>query len=119
MNGVWVIFSRVNDPFHLMRIANGIILGVAAGWLLSVAASATAQAAAIAAPLPSIYTASTTYALKVNGNDVAVIAFSDAYDYATFSADGRCELQLTRLDGKRIARHGISPQKLDIAGTTS
>ncbi|MEA2709668.1 MAG: hypothetical protein QOF78_2269 [Phycisphaerales bacterium] len=102
-----------------MRIASAIIFGVAtAALLLGGVASAMAQATTVAAPLPAIYSASTTYALKANGNDIPVVAFSDAYDYATLSADAACQLQITRLDGKRIAHHEISPQRLNIAATT-
>ena len=65
------------------------------------------------------YPASTVYALKINGKDVPVVDFDDKYDYAPFSADGRSDVVVTRLDGKPIQQHAISPLKLNIAGNVS
>src|SRR2546423_6902614 len=54
------------------------------------------------------------YSLKVNGKDVPVIEFDAKYDYALFSSDGACTLEVTRLDGQPVAHHSISPLKLKI-----
>src|SRR5438094_4036194 len=83
--------------------------------------AAWAKPAAVTAyPLPAVYGASRTFSLKANGTDVPVIAFSDQYDYAVFSAgDGDCKLEVARTDGKTIEHHSISPLKLRLAGTAS
>jgi hypothetical protein len=81
---------------------------------------AAGPGAVVTYPLPSVYDASATFTLTANGTSVPVVGFSKQYDYATFSlADGPCELEVARRDGKRVGHFGISPQKLELAGRTS
>ncbi|TYP79144.1 glycosyl hydrolase family 28 protein [Paenibacillus methanolicus] len=84
------------------------------------AADVQASAAAPLAiyPRPSIYSASSAYALKANGTSVPVISYAQ-YDYAHFSAAGPIALEVTALGQSAINEYGISPRKLNLAATKS
>jgi autotransporter-associated beta strand protein len=79
------------------------------------------QSAAIQTyPLPSIYSASSVYSLKVNGTNVPVVSFSGDYDYAQLSmAGGATTFEVTALTQASIVSYGISPKKLNLGGSTS
>src|SRR5437773_3784384 len=66
--------------------------------------------------MPSIYEASPDDSLIANGKSVPVVGFDKEYDYATFGlGDGPCTLEMTRLDGKPVERHAITPMKLKLS----
>ncbi|MDB5326547.1 MAG: coagulation factor 5/8 type domain protein [Phycisphaerales bacterium] len=66
-------------------------------------------------PKPAIYEDSKAFALKINGEPVPVIGYSKDYDYALAGLSGeRCEIEVTRLDGKPTTRAAVSPRKLEI-----
>lgn len=61
---------------------------------------ASAQIAAASAtiqnyPMPSIYTASSVFSLKVGNQSVPVISYKDDYDYAQFSFSGTVSIEVT------------------------
>lgn len=79
-----------------------------------------ASAETLAAPLPSIYAPSDTYALTINGTRVPVVRFSDDYDYAVASVPaGPSTYDVARVDGKPIDGVSVSPLKLEIATRTA
>jgi hypothetical protein len=123
MSDLRVIFSPVRAHVtQKMKLGNRVIL-IAITLSAGLGGHSVASPAGTiqTAPLPSIYTASKIYSLKANGMAVAVVGFSEAYEYATFSLGGAgdCKLEISRLDGKKIAQHSISPQKLNLAGAAS
>ena len=70
--------------------------------------------------LPAIYSASSTYALRVNGTNVPVVAYTGDYDYAELSmAGGAATFEVTALTQAGIVSAGVSPEKLNIATTVS
>ncbi|MDB6019539.1 MAG: coagulation factor 5/8 type domain protein [Pedosphaera sp.] len=79
------------------------------------------QSAAIQTyPLPSIYSTSSVYALKVNGTNVPVVSFTGDYDYAQLSmAGGTATFEVTALTQSSIVSYGISPKKLNLTGSAS
>lgn len=71
-------------------------------------------------PLPSIYTQSGSYSLKVDGVTVPVVSYVNEYDYATFSmSGGAVTVEVTAPTQANITSYGISPKKLNITGTTN
>ncbi|WP_059053190.1 family 16 glycoside hydrolase [Paenibacillus senegalimassiliensis] len=68
-------------------------------------------------PMPSIYTASSVFSLKANGNSVPVIAYVSDYDYAQFSFSGTVTLEVTA--SENIDSYSISPMAKNIQGTVS
>jgi autotransporter-associated beta strand protein len=71
-------------------------------------------------PLPSIYTESSTYALKVNGAAIPVVSYVGDYDYAEFSmSSGAATIEVTASTQSSIGSYSISPKKLGVAGATS
>lgn len=95
-----------------------LIAVVLLGMLLAAASPQTARAADPAIyDLPSIYSASDTYALKVNGKDVPVVGYNGDYDYAQFSmGDEPVTIEVRALREQSITAHDISPWKLGIKG---
>jgi polygalacturonase len=93
-----------------------MIVGARAAATAKTQATGGASSAVTAYELPAIYKASSTYSLKANGKNIAVVDFSKQYDYAVFTADGACQLEIARVDGKAIKQHSISPMKLNLAG---
>jgi len=70
-------------------------------------------------PLPSIYTASTVYALSVNGVSIPVTSYNSYYDYAHFSMSGGSATVTVTLIPQAITSSSISPKKYNISATTS
>jgi hypothetical protein len=71
-------------------------------------------------PLAGCYTASETFSVRANGKAVPVGQFSKQYEYVAFAVDGGpCKIEITRLDGKPIKKHSISPLKLSLAGNVA
>ncbi|MEK3790509.1 family 16 glycoside hydrolase [Paenibacillus sp. FSL R7-0204] len=68
-------------------------------------------------PMPSIYTPSSVYSLKVNNEAVPVIKYLPDYDYAQFSFDGTVSLEVTA--DKPITSYSISPLAKNITGTVN
>jgi hypothetical protein len=78
------------------------------------------QAKIFSYPLPSIYTSSSTFGLKVNGESVPVVGYNSKYDYAHFSmSQGKVDLEIILAPGTQISSYRISPQKLSIPATIS
>jgi autotransporter-associated beta strand protein len=79
------------------------------------------QSAAIQTyPLPSIYSASSVYALTVNGTNVPVTSYTGDYDYAELSmSGGAATFQVTALTQASIVSSSVSPKKLGIATSAS
>jgi hypothetical protein len=93
-----------------------VVLGTAA----PVRAAVPAAAATISvAPLPPVYTASTTYTLKVNGIAVPVNGYT-GYDYAAFSmSSGTAQVAVTKLNGTNVGAAYIAPVKYGYTATFS
>lgn len=71
-------------------------------------------------PMPSIYSASSIYALTVNGTNIPVVSYTGDYDYAELSMpNGATTFQVTALTQSSISSASVSPQKLGIVTTTS
>jgi hypothetical protein len=71
------------------------------------------------APLPSVYTPSTTYTLSVNGTAVPINGYT-GYDYAQFSmGSGIAQIVVKKLNGTNVGKALISPMKLGIQATLS
>ncbi|MEK4849135.1 family 16 glycoside hydrolase [Paenibacillus sp. FSL H7-0756] len=68
-------------------------------------------------PMPSIYTPSSVYSLKVNNEAVPVVKYLPDYDYAQFSFDGTITLEVTA--DKPITSYSISPLAKNITGTVN
>ncbi|WP_341346242.1 family 16 glycoside hydrolase [Paenibacillus sp. FSL H3-0469] len=68
-------------------------------------------------PMPSIYTPSSVYSLKVNNEAVPVVKYLPDYDYAQFSFDGTISLEVTA--DKPITSYSISPLAKNITGTVN
>ncbi|MHA6481762.1 family 16 glycoside hydrolase [Paenibacillus sp. strain BS8-2] len=66
-------------------------------------------------PMPSIYTASSVYALKADNQTVPVISYLADYDYAQFSFDGTVSIEVTF--NEAITSYSISPLAKNIEGT--
>jgi hypothetical protein len=98
----------------------GLVLGACLLLLPLFAATPAAAAATIGvAPLPSVYTASTTYTLTVNGVAVPVNGYT-GYDYAVFSmSSGTATVALTKLNGTNVGAAYISPMKYGYTATLS
>ncbi|MCY9695678.1 hypothetical protein [Paenibacillus alginolyticus] len=78
------------------------------------------QAATISSyALPSIYSASTAYSLKVDATTIPVVGYNGDYDYAHFSMSGAATIEVTALGQTSISSFSISPKKLNLTGTTS
>ncbi len=75
--------------------------------------------AATVYPLPSCDEASKVFAIRANGKIVPVVDYSKQYDYAAFSQDGSCSIEVVRLDGKPIEKFEISPLREKIAGRSA
>jgi polygalacturonase len=69
--------------------------------------------------LPSIYTASTVYGLKVDATTIPVVSYTGDYDYAHFSMSGSATIEITAIGQASITSYSISPKKLNLSGTTS
>ncbi|MGO4501029.1 hypothetical protein AB4114_34800 [Paenibacillus sp. 2RAB27] len=69
--------------------------------------------------LPSIYTASTVYGLKVDATTIPVVSYTSEYDYAHFSMSGSATIEITAIGQASITSYSISPKKLNLTGTTS
>ncbi|WP_310501329.1 discoidin domain-containing protein [Paenibacillus qinlingensis] len=69
--------------------------------------------------LPSIYTASTVYGLKVDATTIPVVSYTSDYDYAHFSMSGSATIEVTAIGQTSISSYSISPKKLNLTGTTS
>lgn len=70
-------------------------------------------------PLPSIYSASTSYALKADSINVPVVSYAQ-YDYAHFSmAEGPVTLEVTALGKSSIDAYRITPKKLNLPATAN
>ncbi|HHW45305.1 MAG TPA: hypothetical protein GXX17_00145 [Clostridiales bacterium] len=70
-------------------------------------------------PMPSIYTSSNTYSLKVDGVEVPVIAYENEYDYSNFSMKTGEEVKIEITVKSEITSYSISPKNLNIAATVS
>ncbi|MEK4003685.1 family 16 glycoside hydrolase [Paenibacillus sp. FSL H3-0333] len=68
-------------------------------------------------PMPSIYTPSSVYSLKVNNEAVPVVKYLPDYDYAQFSFEGTISLEVTA--DKPITSYSISPLAKNITGTVN
>lgn len=68
-------------------------------------------------PMPSIYTPSSVYSLKVNNEAVPVVKYLPDYDYAQFSFDGTISLEVTA--DQPITSYSISPLAKNITGTVN
>ena len=68
-------------------------------------------------PLPSIYSESSAFSLKVNGTNVPVVSYVSDYDYAEFSFSGTVTIDVTA--GETISSYSISPMAKNIAGTVN
>ncbi|MFC6647834.1 family 16 glycoside hydrolase [Paenibacillus rhizoplanae] len=68
-------------------------------------------------PMPSIYTPSAVYSLKVNNEAVPVVKYLPDYDYAEFSFEGTISLEVTA--DKPITSYSISPLAKNITGTVN
>jgi hypothetical protein len=68
-------------------------------------------------PMPSIYTASSVYAVKADNQAVPVISYLDDYDYAQFSFDGTVSIEVTF--NQPITSFSISPLAKNIEGTVN
>ncbi|ETT77125.1 glycoside hydrolase family protein [Paenibacillus sp. FSL R7-277] len=68
-------------------------------------------------PMPSIYTPSSVYSLKVNNENVPVVKYLPDYDYAQFSFEGTISLEVTA--DKPITSYSISPLAKNITGTVN
>ena len=70
--------------------------------------------------LPSIYSPSTAYSLKVGGVNIPVVNYVGEYDYAELSmSGGAATVEVTALGASSISSYSISPKKLGLTGTTS
>lgn len=69
--------------------------------------------------LPSIYSASTVYGLKVDATTIPVVSYTGDYDYAHFSMSGSATIEITAIGQTSITSYSISPKKLNLTGTTS
>lgn len=88
--------------------------------LIAALALAICQSPTLAdvAPGPSNDAASEAYRLRVNGEPVFVVRFSNDYDYALASGRaGRNTIDIDRVDQKPIGQASVSPKKLGIAVT--
>lgn len=120
---LWTIDSRATLRSIVDRVAPNpmkpklVSLLALAG--LCFAAGPSVHAAIEPYPMPYVYTASTTYALTVDGVSVPVITFDGGYDYAHFTmVSGPINLQVRLLTGP-INQWAISPAKLPINATVS
>lgn len=68
-------------------------------------------------PMPSIYTPSSVYSLKVNNEAVPVVKYLPDYDYAQFSFEGTISLEVTA--DQPITSYSISPLAKNITGTVN
>jgi polygalacturonase len=68
-------------------------------------------------PMPSIYTASPQFTLKVNTTNIPVIDNTTIYDYAHFSFSGTITIEITASEAVTSAR--ISPMSYGITNTIS
>ncbi|WP_238656101.1 family 16 glycoside hydrolase [Paenibacillus piscarius] len=68
-------------------------------------------------PMPSIYTPSSVYSLKVNNETVPVVKYLPDYDYAQFSFEGTISLEVTA--DQPITSYSISPLAKNITGTVN
>ncbi|MDQ1644897.1 MAG: hypothetical protein QOJ50_1081, partial [Cryptosporangiaceae bacterium] len=97
-------------------------LATGAAVLAAVIGPASAQespAPITAPPLPSVYSASTTYSVTVNGTAVPVVNYS-GYDYAQFSmGPGAATVAVTKVNKTNVGVASISPQKLGITASLS
>ncbi|WP_438448069.1 S-layer homology domain-containing protein [Gorillibacterium sp. sgz5001074] len=66
-------------------------------------------------PMPSIYTASSIFSLKVDNEAVPVIKYLPDYDYAQFSFAGTVSIEVTA--DQPITSYSISPMAKNIKGT--
>lgn len=70
--------------------------------------------------LPSIYSPSTAYSLKVGGVNIPVVNYVGEYDYAELSMSGGvATVEVTALGASSISSYSISPKKLGLTGTAS
>lgn len=71
-------------------------------------------------PMPAIYNSSTEFSLKVNGNTVPVVKYTNEYDYAHFSmTPGATTVEVTFLGLSSIGSYTITPVKLNIPSSVS
>ncbi|GGG13135.1 hypothetical protein GCM10010912_66980 [Paenibacillus albidus] len=70
-------------------------------------------------PMPSIYTPSDVFSLKVNNETIPVIDYLSEYDYAQFSFDGTVSIEVTVPGNKPIESYSISPLAKNIKGTVN
>jgi polygalacturonase len=96
-----------------------IAAGAAALAVIGPAAAADAPAAISAPELPKVYTASTTYALSVNGVDIPVTNYA-GYDYAQFSmGSGAATVAVRKLNNTNVGAASISPLKYGLKAALS
>lgn len=99
-----------------------LISGVAVA-ATTLAAASPAQATAGAPlqiyPAPDIYSASSDYTLKVNGQNVPVVS-GGSYDIAQFAMGvGNARIRLTKINNTSIGTYTVSPVSLGISATVS
>jgi hypothetical protein len=80
--------------------------------------TAAAQASVAPYPLPSVYTASTLYSLRVNDVTVPVVSYT-GYEYAGLASSGPLTIEVTGLGMTSISSYSISPRKLGVTATVS
>lgn len=105
----------------LMKLAAvALAAALVAGAPVPTTAAPTARQATVSAyPQPSIYPASTAYAVTVNGVPVPVVGYA-SYDYAHYSQGrGKAVIRVTALGQTAINAYRVSPQKLTLPATTS
>ncbi|WP_063795554.1 discoidin domain-containing protein [Paenibacillus sp. Soil750] len=87
--------------------------------LVLLASPANVYAATISTyAMPSIYTQSTTYALKADSTVIPVVGYTGMYDYAHFSmSGGPVTIEVTALGQSSISSYNISPKKLNLSGS--
>lgn len=70
--------------------------------------------------MPSVYTASTVYSLKLNNIQVPIANYNGDYDYANLSMSvGTTTVEVTVTGASSITSYSISPKKLNLTGSTS
>ncbi|MDQ1645295.1 MAG: hypothetical protein QOJ50_1479 [Cryptosporangiaceae bacterium] len=96
-----------------------LLVAAASTQILPAAPAMAATASIAVAPLASVYKASTTYTMTVNGISVPINGYQD-YDYAEFAMGaGNATVTITKLNATNVGAAYISPLKYGYKATFS